>query len=257
MSVRLTASLMVAGLLLMAAPASAAQGDVAFSIVQVWRGDPGTAVVAGTYACGPFASNGGTVDLTLRQGEGASARTGYGYVPIDVCDGQDQPYQAVVSSVDGQPFAVGSATALASGYACPLEGPCQHTGLIEQTVYVAPVQPTFAFSVDGARRGSNPATVIVDGSYTCGPLASNGNPVDMTIRQGQGSGEVSGSGFVTIAVCDGTPQRYSTTLQSNDGRRFKKGAATVLASGYVCAVDGSVCQTTSMEPQVVTIGRPN
>lgn len=234
MFARLRAALLVVGLLLVAAPAAAQTTTFPFSIDRVWLAGGAKVVVVGTYSCGPFASNGHTVDLTVRQG----GRTGYGYTTTAVCDGRSQQYEAVVESVDSQPFGVGPATVAASGLACPVDGPCQHTAVPERAKPIAQLPPTFAFSLDGARRGTNPATVTVNGTYTCGPFVSNLGTVDLSISQGTGTAQVNGSGFAYITICNGRRQRYTATVQSHDGRPFKTGVATALSGGYVNSVNG-------------------
>jgi hypothetical protein len=66
----------------------------------------------------------------------------------------------------------------------------------------------FPFEADGARLAADRHTVVVSGTYTCGPLdlnvTSGRGAVDLTVRQGQ----VSGFGGVQIEVCDGTAQGF-------------------------------------------------
>ena len=73
-------------------------------------------VVGGTYTCGPLdldvVGGGGTVDLTVRQGR----VIGFGYVPIGVCDGTAQAYQAEVTTFGERQFTPGPARATASGF---------------------------------------------------------------------------------------------------------------------------------------------
>lgn len=253
MRARVWAALLVVGLLLVAAPASAQAATFPFSVDRIWLAGGERVAVVGTYSCGPFAANVGTVDLTVRQG----GRTGYGYATIDVCDGRSRQYEAEVTSVDGQPFTAGPATVAASGYVCALSGsPCQTTSVPQRSKAISQLPPTFAFSLDGARRGADPATVTVNGTYTCGLFVSNIGTVDLSITQGTGSAEVNGSGFASITVCNGKRQRYTATVQSNDGRPFTTGAATAQAGGYVNSVTGLLAQTTQLGPQAITVRRP-
>jgi hypothetical protein len=72
-------------------------------------------VVSGTYTCGPLdlsvVGGGGTVDLTVRQGE----VDGFGGVQIEVCDGTAQSYQTEVTTFGEPTFERGGAVLLASG----------------------------------------------------------------------------------------------------------------------------------------------
>ena len=71
--------------------------------------------MSGTYTCGPMDLNvvggGGTVDLTVRQGR----VIGFGFVPIEICDGAAQTYQAEVTTFGQRRFKRGAASASASG----------------------------------------------------------------------------------------------------------------------------------------------
>jgi hypothetical protein len=72
-------------------------------------------VVSGTYTCGPLdldvVGGGGTIDLTVRQ----SRVEGFGFVPIAVCDGTVQAWQADVTTFGDRRFERGAARASASG----------------------------------------------------------------------------------------------------------------------------------------------
>ena len=97
-------------------------------------------VVRGTYTCGPFDTNvtggGGTVDLTVVQG----GVTGFGGVPIRVCDDTPQRYHARVTSNSELRFMGGAATVSASGLASgerdgqPIT---QRTALFDQPITIA------------------------------------------------------------------------------------------------------------------------
>jgi hypothetical protein len=95
-----------------------------------------TAVVTGTYTCGPLdfsQGGGGVVDLTVQQG----SVSGSGSVDTAVCDGTPQAWSATVTAHAGR-FRRGAALGLASGYVCgdalPDVYTCQTTGQIEQSL---------------------------------------------------------------------------------------------------------------------------
>ena len=116
---------------------------------------------------------------------------------------------------------------------------------------------TFPFRADGARLAADRHTVVVSGTYTCGPLDLNvvggGGTVDLTVRQGQ----VAGFGFAQIEVCDGTAQDFQTEVTTFGDRVFKRGRATLLASGQVRGERGGqpVTQVPTPGRQQVTITR--
>ncbi|HYN18562.1 MAG TPA: hypothetical protein VEY96_10815, partial [Actinomycetes bacterium] len=74
-----------------------------------------TVVVGGTYTCPPLnlevTGGGGVIDLTVQQGR----VTGFGYVPVLVCDGTTQTWQADVTTFGDRQFKRGPARASASG----------------------------------------------------------------------------------------------------------------------------------------------
>jgi hypothetical protein len=92
---------------------------------------------------------------------------------------------------------------------------------------------TFPFRADRARLAADRHTVVVGGTYTCGPLdldvVSGGGTVDLTVRQGR----VQGFGFAPIEVCDGTAQAFQAAVTTFSEPVFKRGGATLLASGQV------------------------
>ena len=116
---------------------------------------------------------------------------------------------------------------------------------------------TFGFTIDAARLAADRHTVVVSGSYTCGPLDLNvvagGGTVDLTVRQGR----VTGFGYVPIEVCDGTAQDWQEEVTTFGGPIFKRGAARASASGYVQGErDGQpVTQLASVTNQRITITR--
>jgi hypothetical protein len=84
--------------------------------------------------------------------------------------------------------------------------------------------------------GPHRTSVVLGGTYTCGPFAS-GRPdrgvIDLSVQQDRESGTVAAFGFLEPAVCDGTTQPFEVTLTGTGGKRFRQGAATWIASGYV------------------------
>ncbi|HEX3211759.1 MAG TPA: hypothetical protein VH016_04280, partial [Actinomycetota bacterium] len=116
---------------------------------------------------------------------------------------------------------------------------------------------TFGFTIDAARLAADRHTVVVSGSYTCGPFDLNvvggGGTVDLTVRQGR----VTGFGYVPIEVCDGTARDWQEEVTTFGGPTFMRGAARATASGYVEGVRGGqgVLQTTRVDNQRITITR--
>ena len=111
---------------------------------------------------------------------------------------------------------------------------------------------TFGFTIDAARLGADRHTVVVSGSYTCGPFDTTGAGfVDLSVVQERATG----FGSVPIELCDGSAQAYQAELVSNSDRRFKRGAARATASGYVEGVRGDLrfLQTTRVHNQRITI----
>jgi hypothetical protein len=84
--------------------------------------------------------------------------------------------------------------------------------------------------------GPHRTSVVLGGTYTCGPFAS-GRPdrgvIDLSVQQDRESGTVAAFGFLEPAVCDGTTQPFEVTLTGTGGKRFRQDAATWSASGYV------------------------
>jgi hypothetical protein len=91
-------------------------------------------------------------------------------------------------------------------------------------------------TADTATLGPHRTSVVLRGTYSCGPFAS-GRPdrgvIDLSVEQRQPSGMVTAFGFLEPAVCDGTSQPFEVTLTGTGGRRFRQGAATWAGSGYV------------------------
>jgi hypothetical protein len=113
---------------------------------------------------------------------------------------------------------------------------------------------TFGFTVDAAQLAADRHTVVVSGSYTCGPFDEIGpGIVDLTVVQGR----TTGFGYVPVLRCDGSAQAYQAEVVANSDRRFKRGAGRATASGYVEGLrDGqTVLQTTRVDNQRITITR--
>jgi hypothetical protein len=91
-------------------------------------------------------------------------------------------------------------------------------------------------TADAATLGRTRTSVVLHGSYTCGPFAS-GRPdrgvIDLSVQQDRTGSTVVAFGFLEPAVCDGTSQPFEVTLSGTGGEHFRQGAATWSASGYV------------------------
>lgn len=107
-----------------------------------------------------------------------------------------------------------------------------------------------------ARLGPGRTSVVLQGTYTCGPFAS-GRPdrgvIDLTIQQDRRGGTVTAYGYVEPSVCDGTPQGFTATLTGTGTGRFTTGPATWSGGGYVEG-DGGL-QHGQVDPTVITITR--
>ena len=133
--------------------------------------------------------------------------------------------------------------------------------LVAATVAVSPAawaqDEIFDFTIDAARLAADRHTVVVSGTYTCGPMDLNvvggGGTVDLTVRQGR----VIGFGFVPIEVCDGAAQTYQAEVTAFGQHRFKRGAASASASGIVHGEQAGVPvdQRTELTNQPITITR--
>jgi hypothetical protein len=94
-----------------------------------------------------------------------------------------------------------------------------------------PQDETLPFSIDGARLAADRHTVVVGGTYACGPLdldVVGGGATDLTVRQG-----AEGFGGVAIEVCDGTIRAWQADVTIFGEHPFKRGAARANASGLV------------------------
>jgi hypothetical protein len=91
-------------------------------------------------------------------------------------------------------------------------------------------------TASSAELGPHRTSVVLRGSYSCGPFAS-GFPdrgvIDLSIEQVRRGHAVAAFGFLEPSVCDGTWQSFSVTLTGTGGQRFRPGAATWAGSGYV------------------------
>jgi hypothetical protein len=91
-------------------------------------------------------------------------------------------------------------------------------------------------SANTATLGPHRTSVVLGGTYSCGPFAS-GRPdrgvIDMSVEQVRPSGTVAAFGYLEPTVCDGTSQPFEVTLTGTGGKRFRQGMATWIASGYV------------------------
>jgi hypothetical protein len=91
-------------------------------------------------------------------------------------------------------------------------------------------------TADTATLGAHRTSVVLGGTYSCGPFAS-GRPdrgvIDLTVQQTAKGDTVTAFGFLEPSVCDGSAQPFEVTLTDTGGRRFQRGAATWSASGYV------------------------
>jgi hypothetical protein len=123
-----------------AGPAALAQdGTLPFTIDTArLAADRHTVVIRGTYTCPPLDlgvdGGGGTIDLTVNQ-DGVA---GFGFVPIEVCDGTTQAWRARVTSGAGR-FRRGPAQALASGLVTGEDATGQRVTL--QVAILSPGQP--------------------------------------------------------------------------------------------------------------------
>jgi hypothetical protein len=110
-------------------------------------------------------------------------------------------------------------------------------------------------TADTATLGPQRTSVVLAGTYSCGPFAS-GRPdrgvVDLTVRQTAKRDTLTAFGFLEPAVCDGSAQPFEVTLTGTGGR-FRRGAATWSASGYVEGDTGT--QTVVVPPTPIVLVR--
>lgn len=91
-------------------------------------------------------------------------------------------------------------------------------------------------TADTATLDPHKSSVVLRGTYSCGPFAS-GRPdrgvIDLSVQQTLRNATVTAVGYLEPSICDGTSQRFRVTLTSTGGERFRRGEATWGASGYV------------------------
>ena len=103
-------------------------------------------------------------------------------------------------------------------------------------------------TASSAELGKHGTSVVLRGSYTCGPFAS-GQPdrgvIDLSIEQVRRGHTVAAIGYLEPSVCDGSSRPFNVTLTGTGPQRFRTGAATWAASGYV---EGDTGMQTSTSP---------
>jgi hypothetical protein len=111
-------------------------------------------------------------------------------------------------------------------------------------------------SASSARLGAGRTSVVLRGTYSCGPFASglaDRGVIDLTVQQVRWSGTVTAYGYLEPTVCDGDPQSYAVTLTGTGTGRFTTGPAIWSGSGYVEG-DGGL-QHVHVGPSPITITR--
>jgi hypothetical protein len=114
------------------------------------------------------------------------------------------------------------------------------TAMVLGSWLAPPAQATadsgLALTASSAKLGPGRTSVVLRGTYTCGPFAS-GRPdrgvIDLTVQQVRRAGTVTAFGYLEPSVCDGRAQSYAVTLTGTGGLRFTTGPATWSGSGYV------------------------
>jgi hypothetical protein len=111
-------------------------------------------------------------------------------------------------------------------------------------------------TAETATLGGHRTSVVLQGTYTCGPFAS-GRPdrgvIDLSVQQDRGRRLVTAFGYLEPAICDGTGQPFQATLTGTGDERFGQGAATWSASGYVEGDTG--LQHVSIPPTPIVLTR--
>jgi hypothetical protein len=111
-------------------------------------------------------------------------------------------------------------------------------------------------TADTATLGPHRTSVVLAGTYSCGPFAT-GRPdrgvIDLSVQQLRMGDTVAAYGYLEPAVCDGTSQPFHVTLTGAGGKRFQRGAATWSASGYVEGDTG--VQNVHIPPTPITLMR--
>jgi hypothetical protein len=121
---------------------------------------------------------------------------------------------------------------------------------------VVAAQDGLTVTATSAELGPQRTSVVLRGSYTCGPFAS-GVPdrgvIDLSIEQVGRGHTVAAYGFLEPSVCDGTSQPFDVVLTGTGGKRFRAGAATWAGSGYVEGDTG--LQHVQVAPTPITLTR--
>jgi hypothetical protein len=121
---------------------------------------------------------------------------------------------------------------------------------------VVAAQDGLTVTATSAELGPQRTSVVLRGSYTCGPFAS-GVPdrgvIDLSIEQVGRGRTVAAYGFLEPSVCDGTSQPFDVVLTGTGGKRFRAGAATWAGSGYVEGDTG--LQHVQVAPTPITLTR--
>jgi hypothetical protein len=121
---------------------------------------------------------------------------------------------------------------------------------------VVAAQDGLTVTATSAELGPHRTSVVLRGSYACGPFAS-GVPdrgvIDLSIEQVRRGHSVAAFGFLEPSVCDGTSQPFEVVLSGTGGQRFRAGAATWAGSGYV--EGGTVLQHVQVGPTPITLTR--
>ena len=101
---------------------------------------------------------------------------------------------------------------------------------------VVAAQDDLTVTATSAVLGPHRTSVVLRGSYSCGPFAS-GVPdrgvIDLSIEQVRRGHMVSAFGFLEPSICNGSSQLFEVVLSGTGGQRFRAGAATWAGSGYV------------------------
>jgi hypothetical protein len=117
-------------------------------------------------------------------------------------------------------------------------------------------QDGLTVTATSAQVGPHRTSVVLRGSYSCGPFAS-GVPdrgvIDLSIEQVRGGQTVTAYGFLEPSVCDGSPQPFEVLLTGTGGKRFRAGVATWAGSGYVEGDTG--LQHIQVAPTPITLTR--
>jgi hypothetical protein len=121
---------------------------------------------------------------------------------------------------------------------------------------VVAAQDGLTVTATSAELGPRRTSVVLRGSYSCGPFAS-GVPdrgvIDLSIEQVRRGDTVVAFGFLEPSVCDGSSQRFDVVLTGTGGQRFRAGAATWAGSGYVEGDTG--LQHVQVAPTPITLTR--